>query len=133
MLLMVMLYTTTPELWLALPILIFYIDVFKGKISNFIFIHQWIVIIGGMCYSLYLYHNGIIEMVVPRFESLLERLNLSVAIEFSVQFLIVSGITLAICSIMFLLFEKPFMNKPVRKIKSSSETSGETTAPSFAG
>ncbi|MCE1255486.1 MAG: acyltransferase [Anaerolineae bacterium] len=133
LMLAIMFYAPVPELWLALPILIFYIGVFKGKISNFFFTRQWIVIIGGMCYSIYLYHNGVVEMLVPRFESLLERLHLPVAIEFAIQFLIVSCVTLVICSIMFLLFEKPFMNKPARKVKSPSEPSGETAKPSFVG
>ncbi|MDX2030517.1 MAG: acyltransferase [Blastocatellia bacterium] len=107
-----------------LPALIglFYLGFFRGRLSNLLVTRRWIVITGGMCYTFYLYHIPIISELTwnirrlfvggPHFE-----------LDFALQCLVVLPIVFALCSLWFVLTEKPFMRwslspKPAPRIES---------------
>ena len=93
--------------WMALPALAAYIAAFRGNLWNRLFSNPWCVVIGGMCYTIYLYHFFVIAAV--------ERatLGLSAGTGFSGNFVLqaalICPVVLAISAVLFLLFEKPFM------------------------
>lgn len=112
---------------------------FRGYYWRNLLRSPWLYIIGGMCYTIYLYH--------PMFISLLGRVTARLAIpggyltNYGVQLLILGSVTVVGCSVLFLLFEKPFMRRdwPVRVaawlgIKSLApgvtQTQGEAAGPS---
>ncbi|NQD70236.1 acyltransferase [Sphingobacterium shayense] len=89
-------------------ILLILFSAFKGVFLNRLFRLQSIVIFGGMCYSIYLLHYSIIYGVSIVTKHFLIQNNL---INYFVQFLLAFGCILVVCSIFFVLFEKPFMKK----------------------
>ena len=80
---------------------------FKGKLCAAIVCMPWLATIGGMCYTIYLYHNissdlamQLLMRVWPA-QSYMTYLLLGI--------LIVIPVLLAFSSLAFILFEKPFM------------------------
>jgi peptidoglycan/LPS O-acetylase OafA/YrhL len=94
--------------WILPPlILLAYVGAFRGRYWRQIVSNRWLVVTGGMCYTIYLYHVFIIGLV-GRVASRVMVTQLYWA-NF-LLFLIPSTIAvLAVCAILFLLFEKPFM------------------------
>lgn len=79
----------------------------RGHWTNKVLSLPLIVIVGGMCYSIYLYHFFVISLIgrytLPLFAGH------SYTTQFCLQSLMIVPATIAICSIFFLLIEKPFM------------------------
>lgn len=86
-----------------------YIGAFRGPLSNRIFRDPWLVTIGGMCYTFYLYHSCIISFV--------GRASLSLAqgspywLYFTVQATLHFAVIVVAGSVLFALFEQPFMRR----------------------
>ena len=87
-------------------LMFFYIALTNKKWKQ-IFSNKYIAVIGGMCYSIYLLHFGILSVL----GKLAERtdLNLSNPLYIPVYFVLFAVCILVISSIYFLLVEKPFM------------------------
>jgi peptidoglycan/LPS O-acetylase OafA/YrhL len=81
--------------WVLLPFLIFlvYVSAFRGVVFRWIFRNSLITAIGGMCYTIYLFHYQLIPLVVGR-GALFYFLTLA-----------------AVCCAYFLLIERPCMQK----------------------
>lgn len=98
---------------LPFAIFLFFIGVFKGRATNKVFNNKGLVVIGGMCYTIYLYHNVIINNTLPYIIKIIpnscDKSNLLSG--FGLVSLMVLPIVLLICSILFILFERPFMKK----------------------
>jgi peptidoglycan/LPS O-acetylase OafA/YrhL len=96
-------------LWPLVPFLIavFYFSVFRGPILNWLFTLRWVVVIGGMCYTLYLYHEAVINHLSPLVMPQLASLPLGPG--FATAFAIIMAAILAVGGSMFILVEKPFM------------------------
>ncbi len=98
------------QYYYSLPALIgiFYLGFFRGRLSNLLVTRRWIVITGGMCYTFYLYHIPIISELSWNVRDLF-----SSGHRFEFDFLLQCGIVLpavfALCSLWFVLTEKPFM------------------------
>jgi peptidoglycan/LPS O-acetylase OafA/YrhL len=90
-------------------VLFAYLGAFRGPVFNRLFSNGSLVIIGGMCYTIYLYHPFTISV----FGRLLVRIPITHIywIEFSAILLGVGFGTLAVCSCLFALLEKPFMRR----------------------
>jgi peptidoglycan/LPS O-acetylase OafA/YrhL len=94
---------------LVLPFLVIiaYLSVFNGKILGFVLTRPSITTIGGMCYTIYLYHpflkSGLKHLLFPLRVSHLYWVNSVFQI-----FALGSAIIL-VAAVCFLLFEKPFM------------------------
>ncbi len=88
-------------------VLLAYIGAFRGLGLSRIVQNRWLTAIGGMCYTIYLYHFLLI--------SALGRLTMHARItrqylpNLLLQGLLIGAGTLVICSAFYLSFEKPFM------------------------
>jgi peptidoglycan/LPS O-acetylase OafA/YrhL len=96
--------------YFLLPLLIglLYAGFFLGRMSNALVRMRWIVIIGGMCYTIYLYHILIISNVMTKtipFASITRPFNL----DFAIQCLMILPVVFVICGWLFVYTEKPFM------------------------
>lgn len=107
------------DLYCPAAMFLFALAVFKGPILNKLFSFQPLVVIGGMCYTIYLYHKPMIAAVIAGLQAV--GINL-VVLPFSLPwffhaFLILSGV-LAACAVLFVCFERPFMrNRWYRDIR----------------
>lgn len=88
-------------------IAVLFIAAFKGKWLNFFFAKKEIVVIGGMCYSIYLIHYGLLYLLM--FVTKGVYVNGGFEINYVIQTLIIIPIVLVVSALFFLLFEKPFM------------------------
>jgi len=104
---------------LPISILIFFIGVFKGTVSNYIFTRRGFVVIGGMCYTIYLYHNIIISLTLPKFIQAFPEISSGKELlsGFPVILMLLLPFILLVCSVLFALFERPFMKKEWYKFK----------------
>lgn len=88
---------------------ILFVSVFKGKYTNLFFTNRWIMAIGGMCYTIYLIHLPIAEVLMPITSSIF------VTNIYEINLLIQAVIFLPVVFVIgvsgYLLFEKPFMDK----------------------
>lgn len=96
--------------YFLLPVMIaaMYAGCYLGKWSNAFVRLRWIVIIGGMCYTIYLYHVTIIARIFISTASL-GSLARPFSLDFLIQCLIVVPLLLVICGWLFVFTEKPFM------------------------
>jgi peptidoglycan/LPS O-acetylase OafA/YrhL len=90
----------------------FYIVLTNERMKN-LFSNRYLTIIGGMCYSIYLLHFGILSLTGRLLQS--SGLNLSNPYFIPLYFLLFAGCILIISSVYFLLIEKPFMKFRVKK------------------
>ncbi|MFO7653546.1 MAG: acyltransferase [Candidatus Krumholzibacteriia bacterium] len=93
-----------PTPWLALAVVI---GAFRGRVLNRFYTHPWIYTIGGMCYTIYLYHAHIIGATGHRRLWVGDGLWPNLLITFTVVPLIV----VVVSATLFALFEKPFMRR----------------------
>ena len=100
------------------------VSAFRGRVSNRILSWWPLVLIGGMCYSIYLYHFFVI--------SLIGRLTMplaaghSYAVQILLQAVVIIPITLAVCAVFFVAVERPFMQwRPLRLKKVSGTNSAQ--------
>ncbi len=94
---------------LPIGVLFAYLGAFRGTWCNRFLRNGWLVIIGGMCYSIYLYHPFVISFlgrILLRFE-----FGAVYWIQFLLFLSVIGPITLAACAVFFVLFEKPFMRR----------------------
>jgi len=94
---------TVPAAFLA------YLGVFRGQVVGAFFRNPWISTIGGMCYTIYMYHYFILRnsahYALPLLNTQIFHWNLLIQI-------VVSGsIVLSICAVLFLYCERPFMQR----------------------
>mgnify|MGYP001585306006 CR=1 FL=1 len=77
-----------------------------GKVANRIINWRWIVITGGMCYTIYLYHVMIIAQLFVRTKTF-SVITRPAAVDFLWQCLIIVPILFVVCAVLFVLTEKP--------------------------
>lgn len=96
--------------YFLLPLLVaaLYLGCYLGRYTSRLISMRWIVIIGGMCYTIYLYHVLIISQALVRTASL-SSIARPVWTDLLIQGLIIVPIILVICGLLFVLIEKPFM------------------------
>ncbi len=106
-----MLYQGAEESLIVIPTFFAYVAAFKGVLSNRFFCQPVIYIIGGMCYTLYLYHYSVIS-VICRLLIRVEFLNqLPAWLEIIVAGLVIVPAVLLSGVLLFILIEKPCMKK----------------------
>jgi peptidoglycan/LPS O-acetylase OafA/YrhL len=100
---------------------------FRGTLTAKFLGHPWIATVGGMCYTIYMYHWLMISMLVR----VTGRLRTHILwLDLLIQFVLMSLIITAACAVLFALFERPFMQRdwpakvwmkirPVRKANAS--------------
>jgi peptidoglycan/LPS O-acetylase OafA/YrhL len=98
------------QFYFLLPLMVglLYAGFFMGRLSNAFARARWITIIGGMCYTIYLYHILIISNLMTQtlpMASITRQFDL----DFALQCLMILPVVLAVCALLFLFAEKPFM------------------------
>jgi peptidoglycan/LPS O-acetylase OafA/YrhL len=91
--------------WLCLMVLT---CAFRGKIFHWVLGHRLVTTIGGMCYTIYMYHWLMISGLI--------RLTYKIQthifwVDLLIQFSILSVLIILISSVLFALFERPFMQR----------------------
>ena len=81
---------------------------FRGVITASFLGYPWIATIGGMCYTIYMYHWLMISMLVRVTGHLQTHV---LWFDLLIQFVLMSVIITAVCAILFVLFERPFMRR----------------------
>ena len=98
------------QFYFLLPLMVglLYAGFFMGRLSNAFARARWITIVGGMCYTIYLYHTLIISNMMSQtmpLASIARPFNL----DFALQCLMILPVVLAVCALLFFYAEKPFM------------------------
>jgi peptidoglycan/LPS O-acetylase OafA/YrhL len=85
-----------------------FMAVFKGYVFNYIFTREFIVVVGGMCYTIYLLHYPVIFVIMKIMSTLpMGSFALSITVNFTLSIL---GL-LAVSAVFFKLIERPCMDK----------------------
>ncbi|HEX8818152.1 MAG TPA: acyltransferase [Terriglobales bacterium] len=96
--------------WLfPFAILLLYCAAFKGTIGRRVFSNRWIVMIGGMCYSIYLIHYEVISAVGRVTKPV--GAGHSYWLYLPVQLALVGVPIVAVCGVYFAVLEKPCMRR----------------------
>ena len=99
------------QVLLPLGVLIAYAAAFRGRSFNAIVRNRWVFTIGGMCYTIYLWHQPILmtwgKFGLPRTWSAALPLPVNVAF----QFLAAAILLLLVGAVFFAFTERPFMKK----------------------
>lgn len=109
---------------------------FRGRVTFRILGNSWVTTIGGMCYTIYMYHWLMISLLVRitgRWRTHILWLDLLI------QFIVMSAVIIAMCAILFAVFERPFMRRNwpsvwwsfLRPVK--PKTAGQSDSPPRAG
>jgi peptidoglycan/LPS O-acetylase OafA/YrhL len=118
---------------LPVCVLVAYIGTFRGRIWNRIVTNRWLVVVGGMCYTIYLYHYLIISAV----GRVTVHVNLGTGYlrSLMVQSALILPVILGASAVMFAMLERPFMNKDwpsrlrTRLVRLFGETPAGSTIP----
>jgi peptidoglycan/LPS O-acetylase OafA/YrhL len=102
-------YYTLPLLVLAL-----FLGCFLGRWSNAFLRLRWTVILGGMCYTFYLYHIPLLSEVVAHTKQWASTAR-PLWLDFASQAIFALLTVLVLCSVWFALTEKPFMRWSLSK------------------
>ena len=96
------------KIFLFICYLVFFSASFKGRIFNKILTNDWIVIIGGMCYSIYLLHYAVIFFIQNYFTHHFYTYRFTTDV--LVQTILILPFVLIAGGLFFVLFERPFMD-----------------------
>ena len=98
------------QVWVAFPFLVLtvYIAAFRGALMNCIFRNGLVVTIGGMCYSIYLFHY----VLIPPILRLTANLHVAdqVGLRLATRALVYLSVLLAVSCSYFVLVERPCMS-----------------------
>lgn len=94
---------------LALVLIGLFLAAFRGIVTSAFLSLNWVTIIGGMCYTIYLYHATIL-LAAGRLTKSIHFGN-SYALYFLVQGIFAFAAVLLICTFLFVWIERPFMDK----------------------
>lgn len=94
---------------LAALIVVAYAAAFRGRFWMAFFSHPILYIVGGMCYTIYLWHSLLVSFAGIGAVKLVH--TQSHAMNVLLSAVIVVPVVLVVCSVLFVLFEKPFMRR----------------------
>jgi peptidoglycan/LPS O-acetylase OafA/YrhL len=97
---------------LAMPfvLLVAYVAAFRGRIVHAIFSQRWVVAIGAMCYTIYLYHIHLIWWVKWWLEKhLFGPIQIGRPLVAVPQLFVTAAVVVLLCMPLFVWLEKPFM------------------------
>jgi peptidoglycan/LPS O-acetylase OafA/YrhL len=102
---------TTPwqHALLPIPIGVLCVAAMRSHVLRRFFANQWIAVIGGMCYSIYLLHFLFIAVLFKVTKHAI-LFGASFLTNYSIQLLLTVVPTVAVCSVFFLLVERPCMD-----------------------
>ena len=98
----------TPRYLLVPLILVACVAAFRGRLTNLLLRLSWLTTIGGMCYTIYLYHYAILTGL-GEWSWSLNRPSWPFWVNYLCQLAILGLPILVLSGILFALFERPFM------------------------
>lgn len=99
---------------LPFAVLILYIGAFRSRYFRSFLRIPWIVVVGGMCYTIYLYHFQVI-IAVSRASLKLYRADLPIGLNLVIQLTLMLPAVAIICGVLFLAVERPFMKRGLQQ------------------
>ena len=103
-------FQTSPAMRIVLPwlVLVICVAAFKGPLCGKFLGNRWIATIGGMCYTIYMYHLLMISVLIR----LTSKLQTHIFwLDLIIQFAVMSVVIVIGCAVLFALFERPFMQR----------------------
>jgi len=96
-------------IWLTLPLLMLavYVAAFRGVVFHYLFTHPAITAMGGMCYTIYLFHYQLISLVLRHTRNILAGAGFDAYL--AVQTLFYLAAVAAVSGLYFVLIERPCM------------------------
>ena len=93
----------------GLPILtaLLIVSAFQGKLTNVLLSQPLITVVGGMCYTIYLYHFALVSLL-GRF-TIPYTAGLQYLPQFVLQAIAIVPVTVLCCAFLYRLLERPFM------------------------
>lgn len=85
-----------------------FISVFRGRVFNYIFTREFIVVVGGMCYTIYLLHYPVLFVIMKYFSKLHI---VGFVPNIIANFIVAIVGLLAVSAVFFKLVEQPCMDK----------------------
>lgn len=106
----ILLFGTHHLLYIVQPLLIAiaFIAAFRGVLLRRLLTTEWLAVLGGMCYSIYLWHFFIIALVFKASRRILVSHDLLA--NFLVQSVLILPCVLLYCGLYFVLVERPCMD-----------------------
>jgi peptidoglycan/LPS O-acetylase OafA/YrhL len=98
-----------PTVFFPVSAFFLYVAAFRGRYTNVALTNPWVTSIGGMCYTIYLFHNKLIGIFISYSKGLAPFS--SYTLNVLVQGALVLPPMLALCAVYFVLIEKPCMRK----------------------
>jgi len=98
-----------PQALMPIPLGVLFIAAMRSYGLRRIFANEWIAVTGGMCYSIYLLHYGLIFMLYK----VTKRAAVNSAeffVNYPIQLLLITIPVMAICVVFFVLVERPCMD-----------------------
>lgn len=94
----------------ALPwaILLVCLAAFRGKLTAWFLAQPVVITIGGMCYTIYMYHWFMISLLIRVTGSLQTK---NFALDLLIQFAVMVPVIVLVCAVLFAMFERPFMRR----------------------
>jgi peptidoglycan/LPS O-acetylase OafA/YrhL len=86
-----------------------YLGVFRGVIANKLLTMRWIVTIGGMCYSVYLLHNALLNNILSASSGIAPTGSYTLNVAF--QAVVMVPCIILVSVLFFVVIERPCMNK----------------------
>jgi peptidoglycan/LPS O-acetylase OafA/YrhL len=105
-------YVSYRPAWIAVSCIGLFVGccaAFRGRVSSRVLGNPWIVVIGGMCYTIYLYHCQIFSLLGHAVMSI--QLTRNPLINFFIAAGLMVPAMLVVSSLLFVVFEKPFMRR----------------------
>jgi peptidoglycan/LPS O-acetylase OafA/YrhL len=99
---------------LPFVIMLLYTSLFLGRLGHRLLTHPLIYIIGGMCYTIYLYHALVIVYAGRELTFSLSSPEQPLLLNLCLQTLLLAPFIVIVCGVLFYFFEKPFMQLKVR-------------------
>lgn len=98
------------DILFAIALGVTFISLFRGPVINRFFTNRWIVIIGGMCYTIYLIHYAMIAFLADHTRSFILR-DAGYGTNLLLQGAIILPLVLGVSGVYFALIERPCMDK----------------------
>lgn len=100
---------TPKRILLLLGVFLLFASAFKGIWVNKLFRNKYLVTLGGMCYSLYLFHYGLFYFIIPRLSFL--TFSNHYLLSFTLLLLVGLLVLYVVGALFFYYIEKPCMDK----------------------
>lgn len=98
-------YYPACETWIFLTVCL---AAFRGHIASWLMSNPWLTTVGGMCYTIYMYHWLLIAVLIRGTVHLQTGI---LWLDLLVQFAVIAPMIFLICAVPFMFLERPFMRR----------------------